>query len=46
MSHVTPDSVKLYFEVLSKDTAAEEAVLYLRTVEGVHDFYVERIEGE
>ena len=45
-SHVTPDSVRLHFEPLSKGTPAESAELVFRQIEGDQDFYLESIEGE
>jgi Zn finger protein HypA/HybF involved in hydrogenase expression len=47
MSHVTPESVTLYFEHFSKGTAAEGAELCFSPIEGgSHDFRIISIEGE
>jgi Zn finger protein HypA/HybF involved in hydrogenase expression len=47
MSHVTPESVTLYFEHFSKGTAAEGAELCFSPIEGgSHDFQIISIEGE
>jgi len=47
MSHVTPESVSLYFELFSKGTAAEGAELIFTPIEGgSHDFQIISIEGD
>ncbi len=47
MSHVTPESVSLYFEHFSKGTAAEGAELTFAPIEGGnHDFQILSIEGD
>ncbi|MFA4835100.1 MAG: hydrogenase maturation nickel metallochaperone HypA [Dehalococcoidia bacterium] len=47
MSHVTPESVTLYFEHFSKGTAAEGATLSFSPIEGdSHDFTIISVEGE
>jgi len=47
MSHVTPESVSLYFEHFSKGTPAEGAKLTFAPIEGgSHDFRVLSIEGD
>ena len=45
-SHITPESVSLYFDIFSKGNAAEGADLSFRSMEGDEDFYIESIEGE
>jgi Zn finger protein HypA/HybF involved in hydrogenase expression len=47
MSHVTPESVALYFEHFSKGTAAEGAELTFSPIKGgSHDFQILSIEGD
>jgi Zn finger protein HypA/HybF involved in hydrogenase expression len=45
-SHVTPESVKMYFDIFSKGNAAEGAELSFRSMEGDEDFYIESVEGD
>lgn len=45
-SHVTSESVRLYFDVFSKGNAAEGAELSFHSMEGDEDFYIESIGGK